>query len=101
MNANPMAFGALLLTAGWVADRFGPRTLLLGAAVAGLLGAATSATARHISGNAVRWANSAISSGTSGVLASACNSAVCGTKLLPRALPVLACASGATPLNTR
>ena len=30
MNANPLAFGALLLTAGWVADRFGPRTLLLG-----------------------------------------------------------------------
>ncbi len=29
MNANPLAFGALLLTAGWVADRFGPRTLLL------------------------------------------------------------------------
>jgi MFS family permease len=30
MNANPLAFGALLLTAGWVADRFGPRALLLG-----------------------------------------------------------------------
>lgn len=30
MNANALAFGALLLTAGWVADRFGPRTLLLG-----------------------------------------------------------------------
>ena len=30
MNANPLAFGALLLTAGWVADRFGPRLLLLG-----------------------------------------------------------------------
>ena len=29
MNANPLAFGALLLTAGWVADRFGPRALLL------------------------------------------------------------------------
>jgi MFS family permease len=30
MNANPLAFGALLLTAGWLADRFGPRVLLLG-----------------------------------------------------------------------
>ena len=30
MNANPLAFGALLLTAGWVGRPLRPRTLLLG-----------------------------------------------------------------------